>query len=32
VFITPKHAYTQKLLSSAPGRGFEFATQPKGTS
>ncbi len=27
VFITPKHAYTQRLLASAPGRGFEFATQ-----
>ena len=32
VFITPKHAYTQKLLSSAPGRGFEFATQPLAVS
>ena len=27
VFMTPKHAYTQRLLASAPGRGFEFAQQ-----
>ena len=24
VFVTPKHAYTQRLLASAPGLGFEF--------
>ncbi|MEO7255645.1 MAG: ABC transporter ATP-binding protein [Casimicrobium sp.] len=30
VFITPRHAYTQRLLASAPGRGFEFAAQLTG--
>ena len=30
VFLAPKHAYTQRLLASAPGRGFEFATQTMG--
>ncbi len=24
VFLSPQHAYTQRLLASAPGRGFEF--------
>ncbi|MEQ1595461.1 MAG: ABC transporter ATP-binding protein [Casimicrobium sp.] len=24
VFLAPQHAYTQRLLASAPGRGFEF--------
>ena len=26
VFISPQHAYTQRLLASAPGREFKFAT------
>ena len=25
VFISPQHAYTQRLLASAPGRDFQFA-------
>ena len=27
VFVTPKHAYTRRLLASAPGRGFEFGVE-----
>ena len=26
VFVSPQHAYTQRLLASAPGRDFKFAT------
>jgi peptide/nickel transport system ATP-binding protein len=26
VFLSPKHAYTQRLLASAPGRNFKFAS------
>ena len=26
VFMSPQHAYTQRLLASAPGRDFQFAT------
>ena len=26
VFMAPQHAYTQRLLASAPGRDFQFAT------
>jgi peptide/nickel transport system ATP-binding protein len=26
VFMTPQHVYTQRLLASAPGRDFKFAT------